>query len=320
MAVLKLRSRGEQVENLQDGLAHLGFHPGVPDGIFGKNTESAVVAFQLKRRILADGIVGPSTERVYNHALGDAGANHRLTLNTKPPKKIVVPDERFSWIRCPADKFKSRGGYTRTTLRSDVAVAYKALYEEVHSLGGIITSAGGKRSLSAKSSPSRSKKSMHYVGRAFDMALPTGMQNPDTDPYLCQIDLNGNGREWIVWCKTDDESVPEKTINSVYMTTHRNVRGKKYTMVRTKQITCRVFNFTEIARKHGFKRISARHSFFNGGSYGGAEWWHFQYENGLVYQETTFGEELLRVYTVERAKSFVYWNEAKDCIWRLNWF
>ena len=203
------------------------------------------------------------------------------------------------------------------TLRSDVAQSYNELYREVHILGGIVTSAGGKRPLASKANPSRSKKSMHYVGRAFDMALPTGMQNPSTDPYLIE---NAGNRQWTVWCKTENTDIPEQTIEAAYVVTRKNSKGKKYTILKTREITARVFNFTEVAKAHGFRRISARRSFFKGGAYGGAEWWHFQWEDDLEPKKTTFGEELLKVYSLEKAKKFVYWNEAKNCKWKVNWF
>ncbi len=322
MPVLRDGSRGDLVKSLQEGLAYLGFHPGPPDGIFGSKTGDALADFQSNKRILSDGIFGPSTQRVYNSALGDAGVKYAVSLGGVSGVQFSAPKESdlLSWVRCPADKFEDRGGYTRTTLRSDVAVAYKELYEEVKSLGGIITSAGGRRKLAQKSSASRSKKSMHYVGRAFDMALPTGMQNPEKDPFVCCADASGGGRKWVVWCRTDDPSVPEITLEGTYVTSKKNSRGKRYTVLKTKVVTCRAFNFTEIAKKHGFERISARRSFFKGGSYAGAEWWHFQYEKGLVPAETTFGEELLRVYTMGQAESFIYWDEAKDCSWQKNWF
>jgi GH25 family lysozyme M1 (1,4-beta-N-acetylmuramidase) len=38
-----------------------GFNPGVVDGIFGTGTHNAVVAFQRRHRLLADGVVGPKT-------------------------------------------------------------------------------------------------------------------------------------------------------------------------------------------------------------------------------------------------------------------
>ena len=51
----KRGSRGEMVKQIQKAL-HL-----YPDGIFGSVTEEAVKAFQKKKGIVADGIVGPKT-------------------------------------------------------------------------------------------------------------------------------------------------------------------------------------------------------------------------------------------------------------------
>jgi murein DD-endopeptidase MepM/ murein hydrolase activator NlpD len=52
---LKNGSKGEQVKYLQQQL-------GLPiDGVFGKPTHNAVVAFQKKHKLAADGIVGPLT-------------------------------------------------------------------------------------------------------------------------------------------------------------------------------------------------------------------------------------------------------------------
>jgi len=314
--ILRTGDKGELVKKLQKALAYLGYHPGPLDGHFGSMTEDAVEAFQKKSKIYMDGLVGPSTADMLNRALGSPKIE--LHLNLRPPtEEIRDADKKLKWVRCPADKYQNRGGYTRTTLREDTAEAYNKLYEEVHALGGIITSAGGRRGLGGKAGASRSKKSMHYVGRAFDMALPTGMQNPSTDPYLVE---NAGGRKWTVWCKTDDPSVAEKTIEASYVVTKKNTKGKKYTIIKTREVTCRAFNFTVLAAQHGFKNISARRSFFKGGAYGGAEWWHFQREEGLEPNSTTFGEELLKVYTLQKASKFVYWSEAKNCKWKVNWF
>jgi len=314
--ILYVGQTGELIKKLQEGLAYLGYHPGPIDGHFGTMTEDAVEAFQKKSKIYVDGKVGSSTAGMFNRALGSPKIE--LHLDLKPPEE-TIPDapQKLKWVRCPADRFQNRGGFTRTTLREDTAEAYNKLYEEVHALGGIITSAGGRRGLSSKASPARSKKSMHYVGRAFDMALPTGMQNPSTDPYLIE---NVGGRKWTVWCKTDNPNVAEQTIEASYVVTKKNSKGKRYTVVKTTEITCRAFNFTDLAEKHGFKRISARRSFFKGGAYGGAEWWHFQWEDDLESNKTTFGEELLKVYTLQKASNFIYWNEAKNCKWKVNWF
>ena len=313
--ILRNGTKAEQVKKLQEVLADLGYHPGPIDGHFGSLTEDAVEAFQKKSKLYTDGVVGPSTAAALNKALG----NPALHLNLESPEEEIKDSvTKLKWVKCPADKFENRGGFTRTTLRSDVAEAYNALYKEVHENGGIITSAGGRRGLSSKASPARSKKSMHYVGRAFDMALPTGMQNPDTDPYL--IERAPNSRKWIVWCKTNNPNIPKQSIEASYVVTKTNSKGKRYTIIKTKEVVVRAFNFTTIAARHGFKNISARRSFFKGGSYGGAEWWHFQWEENLEPNKTTFGEELLKVYPIEKAKRFVYWNEAKNCKWKVNWF
>jgi hypothetical protein len=53
-----------EVRILQQKLIDLGFNPGKIDGNFGPTTEMAVIAFQVKRGLSADGIVGPSTAKV----------------------------------------------------------------------------------------------------------------------------------------------------------------------------------------------------------------------------------------------------------------
>jgi len=61
MKTLRAGSSGRNVRTLQKRLAELGFSPGKVDGKFGPATEAAVIAFQLSRSLLADGIAGPRT-------------------------------------------------------------------------------------------------------------------------------------------------------------------------------------------------------------------------------------------------------------------
>ena len=175
----------------------------------------------------------------------------------------------------------------------------------------MITSAGGRRALSSGAGPARSKTSMHYTGLAFDMSLATGMQNTATDPYLC-VRVPGT-RKWTVWCKSD--KAPLVSLDAV---TCRTRNGK--TELTTTKMDVKAFNFTEVAAKHGFVSISARKSFFEGGAYGGAEWWHFQYNKALTEGVSKFGDELLKVYSLNEAKKFVYWDEVKDNVFGKNWF
>lgn len=54
---------GDDVLALQERLAGLGFSPGRPDGIFGRNTDHAVREFQLNTGLRTDGTAGPETFR-----------------------------------------------------------------------------------------------------------------------------------------------------------------------------------------------------------------------------------------------------------------
>ncbi len=58
---LKQGSRGEQVKTMQTKLKNWGYYNGSVDGIFGKQTKTAVILFQKKNGLTADGIVGAKT-------------------------------------------------------------------------------------------------------------------------------------------------------------------------------------------------------------------------------------------------------------------
>ena len=58
---LRKGAQGDDVREMQTRLAVWGFSPGSADGIFGKNTEAAVKAFQRAQQLTADGICGPAT-------------------------------------------------------------------------------------------------------------------------------------------------------------------------------------------------------------------------------------------------------------------
>ena len=181
--LLRKGQKSGLVEDLQESLLALGFHPGPIDGHFGQLTEDAVEKFQKSRKISVDGLCGPSTLEELNVALKKANLD-LIKLPPEDKQEPSEPDKLLGWVACPADKLPGYSGYTRITLRSDAAESFKRLRSEVVSLGGVLTSAGGRRGLSAKAGPSRSKKSMHYVGLALDLALPTGMQKPERDPRV----------------------------------------------------------------------------------------------------------------------------------------
>ena len=57
-------SKGEKVWQLQERLQQLGYYQGTLDGEFGPGTRDAVVAFQKRNGLSADGLAGEETQRV----------------------------------------------------------------------------------------------------------------------------------------------------------------------------------------------------------------------------------------------------------------
>lgn len=71
-AVLKQGSRGDSVKTVQQKLIRWGYLKGSADGIFGAKTKAAVVAFQKKNGLTADGIIGTRTAQALGISLSGA--------------------------------------------------------------------------------------------------------------------------------------------------------------------------------------------------------------------------------------------------------
>ncbi len=105
--IYKIGTRGEDVKTIQQTLKTLGFPIGKVDGIFGNNTKESVVAFQVKSKLNADGVVGPVTWE-------------KLFPNTNPHiPELVVPrsrDELYKLFGDPLDSgyWKAYGGFCET--------------------------------------------------------------------------------------------------------------------------------------------------------------------------------------------------------------
>ena len=78
-ATYRQGSTGEQVRTIQDKLKRWGYYNGEVDGIFGSATRKAVVAFQQKNGLVADGIVGPNTLRALGMSVSGSGGSSSST-------------------------------------------------------------------------------------------------------------------------------------------------------------------------------------------------------------------------------------------------
>ena len=282
--VLRPGMRGDEVKEAQRLLNESELACGlVCDGLFGPMTEAAVLSFQVARGLYDDGIIGSRT-------WAELRRGH---------ESLLLP-----WVRVSADQYAD--GYTSFQLREDVAEEYMMVRDACQEAGAVITSSGSKRSLTAKVGSNRSATSLHYVGRALDLFVYSAMVDPQTDPYVCVADVTAD-RYWTVWarCKGGEE----KTLD-----------GYVYKGRTTKTVRGKFINLTELFARHGFERIRARRSFFsNPANNGGAEWWHFQYEGGLIPGTTSFGDELLKMYEISQVADTPPWKEAGR-VWGVNWY
>ena len=295
--MLQLGSQGEDVRTLQENLKTLGFGPRRADGDFGGKTENAVIRFQEAEGLLADGVVGTRTQTAIEKALRE----HVVEQLSPGVDSVEEHPGRLPFVRVPADVY--RDGYDRFFIREDVAEAYKRVRAKVLEAGGKITSSGAKRSLNANVSPSRSATSFHYTGRAFDLQVGSGMETPGRDPYVIVAD---GDRTWRVYARAS-EGKPMELQAVAYRSRQRG-----------RSVNGNFLDLTALLDKHGFKRIRARKSFFNDGTWLGAEWWHFQYEKGLEPSVSTFGSELLRVYSEDTLRRTPPW-KFRDRVFKINW-
>jgi len=67
-------SRGTQVRKIQQKLKQWGYYDGAVDGVFGQDTYEAVVYFQKKNGLTADGVAGDATLAALGIADGQASA------------------------------------------------------------------------------------------------------------------------------------------------------------------------------------------------------------------------------------------------------
>ena len=290
---LRSGDSGPDVAALQDALNAHGAKPQLKaDGSFGPATQSAVEAFQRASDLYDDGIAGPKTWA-------------KIGLSTLDIEAVFFDGDRFEITKVPADIYG--GGYGSHRLRADIAEHYLKVYAEIKSSGAILTSSGSLRALSASVGRNRSALSLHYVGRALDLFVYSGMHKPLLDPYVITKDPQRGDRYWRVYARTNASAGKMITL-----------KAWNHGRFAEELITDRFVDLTAILEANGFKPIRARKS-YSRTNYGAAEWWHFQNENGLVPHVTKFGDELLKLYTIKQLTDTPPF-KSRDAVWQQDWF
>ena len=275
----------------------LVFHEilGSPEELTSANLKDVVTTFQEKKNLFADGIPGRNT-----------------LWALQSPWVATLPKQ--SLIECDADVAPGyEEGLSKTTLRQDAAERFRSLRNEINQAGGLVTSDGGLRQLTADVNQNRSPTSMHYTGLAFDLYTSSGFFKPDRDPFVI---TRGENTFWIVWCRATNGQ--QKELNAVYWNNWNSG------VDRIKTVSGRFVNFTETCLRHGFHPIGPRTPFTrtHDRDYLSAEWWHFQCNELLIPNLSQFGIELQKIngYTPSfiSSRSADVWNNRR-VIFRQNW-
>jgi hypothetical protein len=230
----------------------------------------------------------------------------------------------------PADPFENKKLKLKGLKDFYIAAASEArvldVFAAIRAKGGKVTSSGGQRDLNASVTKARGKTSLHYPAIALDLYMFSGMIDTERDQYIVTADPQPDGsiKTWTVFCKTEDPSVPEITLQAQLMVNISRPPGVKAEDVRQpcrllppKEVTGRFFNLTELFLAGGFTRISAKSGFTDDPKcrdYEAAEWWHFQDETDLVVGKTTLRQALSRVYTTKQIESSKL-KDGLDAVW-----
>ena len=203
---LKKGMEGEDVKALQDKLRMLGYLDGTPDGIFGSQTEDAVVMFQAVNHLTADGLAGAKTlELLYSASALSADhipktdflilVNRQLPLdNSYVPSDLVdiskvIPSDivkvKYSGTKANRTATEALGNMLRAAVSSgigkwQISSAYRTYKEQQKLVDNSVSTYlknhpdwSRKRALSATyNTVAPAGTSEHQTGLAFDVTVP----------------------------------------------------------------------------------------------------------------------------------------------------
>jgi hypothetical protein len=248
--------------------------------------------------------------------------------NSKTNIPSTRPEKIFTWSQVPAFGIKNGGvSYNRNSISSEFEDKYMNAYNKIIALGGVLTSGGGRRDLSTIDKP---RLGMHNIGRAIDLGAYSGLygninENEDTVYLVIRDNPNNEKSLYTVWCpivKTRpdfDQAVYNAALNETGLITNQTFTVSLVKTLQnqsTYQWTGEAFNLTKILEDQGFVRIPPIDDYLTKGNFKGTEWWHYEIHDGLVVNETTALNEMLKMYTLKEAmEKHKYFDEVKDFVW-----
>jgi peptidoglycan hydrolase-like protein with peptidoglycan-binding domain len=194
-------SRGSAVRELQSALRGAGLDPGAIDGIFGRQTEAAVRAFQSARRLSVDGIVGPRTWSQLLAASPVVPPHDNSTgVWVLPPAVRAIGEAQFvnsdpapAWAGDPGN---CTGAFTAGA--EELRQYIRANFGGVRDIGGYAC---------RQNTANPAETSVHGVGRALDIMITPieGRANSAVgDPIANWLVKNATaiGIQYLIWNRT----------------------------------------------------------------------------------------------------------------------
>ncbi len=93
-ALSKLGSSGGEVRNIQKKLKNWGYYKGEVDGIYGSKTKAAVISFQKKNGLTADGVAGPKTLAAMGLSSGGGGTGGYSSGDVEMLARMISAEAR----------------------------------------------------------------------------------------------------------------------------------------------------------------------------------------------------------------------------------
>lgn len=90
----KFGSSGQEVRNIQKKLKSWGYYSGDVDGIYGSKTKAAVVYFQKKNGLTADGVAGPRTLAAMGLSSGGGGTGGYSSGDVEMLARMISAEAR----------------------------------------------------------------------------------------------------------------------------------------------------------------------------------------------------------------------------------
>lgn len=178
---------------IQAILTYLGYDPGEVDGLPGKNTRRAVLAFQAAEGLAQDGSPGPLTQAALLEAVAngrfreeDAQTPEETTGTFWDEIKYFTPDEPN--ICCPCPRCVGKKEYPTEALMRKA----DSIREE---LGPMIPSSVRRCQEHNDELPGSAKNSRHIIGKAMDFNCPKSSQS-QIEACLSRKKTAGEIRYW----------------------------------------------------------------------------------------------------------------------------